>query len=395
MLSLQNLSLDMDNLEFEEDVKDEIDYDNIQECPTWNGQYMDTPNQARVSTLTAVSKIGTKIDVQKFCMKADVIPYYLNKEGIIRTEVFLYFRNNDNDDDNDNNNNETDNTTTRKKQSFTPIQNIRGSCKKDYIDKNKKKKPFFNAASIYFNIKTIDNNGLVYSKEPNLKIFHNGGVQMTGINSIEMGNKVVDMFVKEIQRLENSGISICKNPENLQSSPIKICLMNSDFSFPFYIKRDVLCQILKRKFNIIANFESTNYQGVNIKMFWNRIFKNKSGFGRCMCENHCNGKADGEGEGNCKRITIAPFQTGKVIITGAQTNEQLQDARNFICDVVSKYYGYIRSDKTKKVKPKRKNRRISKKKIVEVPIHKIHYYGNYVQKQKIDSKNILEYMANQ
>jgi hypothetical protein len=377
--TLNGLNINMDNLEFEEEVKEKVNYENMEECPEWNGEKMPIPDQARVSTLTAVSKIGTEIDVQKICMKANIVPYHLNREGIIRTEVFMYLRE---DDGNQN--------------KMTPIQSIRGSCKKDYIDKKKPKKPFFNAASIYFNIKQIDEDGHMYTKEPNLKIFHNGGIQMTGINSIDMGNQIVSMFVDEIKRLENEGENICKTPETLKKNPIKICLMNSDFSFPFYIKRDILCQILKQKFDVIANFESTNYQGVNIKMFWNSEYKNHPKFGTCRCQNHCNGKGNGVGEGQCKRITIAPFQTGKVIITGAQTYEQLHDAREFICNIVSRYYGHIHSDKVHKPKSKRKTRRISRKKLIHIPIHNIQYYNQIIIPENNPvsaNKNILEYMT--
>ena len=44
----------------------------------------------------------------------------------------------------------------------------------------------------------------------------------------------------------------------------------------------------------------------------------------------CNGKGRGNGDGNCKKITIAVFKSGKVIITGGQNKQQLEESYRFI-----------------------------------------------------------------
>ena len=62
--------------------------------------------------------------------------------------------------------------------------------------------------------------------------------------------------------------------------------------------------------------------------------------GICICENMCNGKGCGCGDGQCRRVTMAVFQSGKMLITGAQNMEQVKDSFNFINN-------FITSDKNK------------------------------------------------
>ena len=40
--------------------------------------------------------------------------------------------------------------------------------------------------------------------------------------------------------------------------------------------------------------------------------------GICKCDCNCNGKGEGLGIGDCKRVTIAVFNSGKIIITGGK-----------------------------------------------------------------------------
>jgi TATA-box binding protein (TBP) (component of TFIID and TFIIIB) len=60
--------------------------------------------------------------------------------------------------------------------------------------------------------------------------------------------------------------------------------------------------------------------------------------GLCNCTNHCEiGKGCGTLDGKCKKITIAVFQSGCIIITGAQNHDQIKKAYAFICDVLLKH----------------------------------------------------------
>ena len=69
---------------------------------------------------------------------------------------------------------------------------------------------------------------------------------------------------------------------------------------------------------------------LNIKYFYN--INNDGPKGVCNCERKCNGK--GDGENTCRRVTIAVFNSGKIIITGAMNRDQLVECYIFINKVI-------------------------------------------------------------
>ncbi len=155
-----------------------------------------------------------------------------------------------------------------------------------------------------------------------------------------------DKVYREIS--ENNDIEIfsesIENLNKIKITEIKTVLINSDFNTNFEIRRDELHNILKskQKYNIISRYEPDIYPGVNNKYYWNKQYKNKKFEGKCYCTIPCEGKGTGDGNGQCKKITIAAFQSGSIIITGANRVEHIKDARNFIIRVLRENYGTIK-----------------------------------------------------
>ena len=128
------------------------------------------------------------------------------------------------------------------------------------------------------------------------------------------------------------------NKEECKITNYKIVLINSDFYAGFEIKRDILHQYLIDKYQIFSSYEPCIYPGVNSKFYWNKKYTHKTHLGKCYCSKLCNGKGDGDGNGNCKKITVSTFQSGSVIITGARSMEQINDAYIFINKVFEENY---------------------------------------------------------
>ena len=155
-----------------------------------------------------------------------------------------------------------------------------------------------------------------------------------------------DKVYKDIS--ENNDIEIfsesIEDLKMIKINKIKTVLINSDFNTNFEIRRDELHNILKskQKYNIISRYEPDIYPGVNNKYYWNRHYKDKKYEGKCYCTVPCEGKGDGYGNGQCKKITIAAFQSGSIIITGANKVEHIKDARNFIIRVLRENYSTIK-----------------------------------------------------
>jgi len=289
----------------------------------------------------------------------------------------------------------------------------KGICTDDILHTSTKaKKRFFNQSSLVFRL-LFDGS----FKETNIKLFKNGGFQMTGISSEAMARasltRLIEMnfgrgiwisdrdgkSVGAAETITSTGALDCDSLSETKASTtvnandigsddaggtdksirptisdceagtpdtithveepkeepkeeprpyimkFDVCMMNSDYTIGRAIRRDQLYKILVEKYGLWSSFEPTIYQGVNTKFFWNKVRPAAAPIGICVCPIPCDGSGSGYGIGQCKKITISPFRTGSIIITGAKHPEQLYDAYNFINGVLETYSATVlRSD---------------------------------------------------
>lgn len=292
-------------------VNDNID---INLCNNLDSVYTESypePTDLRVSTITAVAKTNSNINLKKMfeCIDEDkIISEDCKKEGILKVKYGNIFKT---------------------KNSF-PSNNI---------SPVNIKKMFYNQITTIILIKKEQ-----FFKEVNVKIFNNGILQLTGLRKKEEGIHCINLLIEFIKSLDNKEtfLSFKDNSSIINFYDYEIVLINSDFSSKFKIKREVLYSILVNNYNINASYEPCIYQGVNSKYYWNEDYNDFHNKGICYCNNICNGKGKGKGDGNCKKITIAVFQSGKVIITGARSFQQISCAYNFINNVFKTNFDQIK-----------------------------------------------------
>jgi TATA-box binding protein (TBP) (component of TFIID and TFIIIB) len=199
-----------------------------------------------------------------------------------------------------------------------------GACYKDlFTNRKATPKSFFNQSTIVLRRPTPSG-----WKELNMKIFGNGGIQMTGVTSKEFAVEGVEWLLTQIKRLAESPFA--DTTKEAAVTKVDVSLINTDYSLNKDIQQDNLHKILMEKYNLFSMLEKTIYQGVNTKFFYNT---NNSGSGICKCKGFCKGQGLGNGEGECKRITMSIFRTGKIIITGARTMDQIEAAYVFLNNV--------------------------------------------------------------
>jgi hypothetical protein len=191
---------------------------------------------------------------------------------------------------------------------------------------------------------------------PNIKIFRNGNIQMTGIRTENDGKEIVNMITNELIKLANielsniankdaddaddaddendaNSLTIVGNKETISHKDFIIRMINCDFGVPFKIRRKNLHQLLiSNKYGNTCSFQPLTYPGVKLQYYWNINHTQNSGI--CKCTASCYGKGSGEGNGNCKKVTIAIFDSGKILITGANSFAQVNKAYEFICKVI-------------------------------------------------------------
>lgn len=264
----------------------------------------------RISTMTVTGDLGAIPNLQRLFDHSRIIPYWQIGEGIIKIEF---------------------------------AGEKKGQCMEDILHvSSKEKKRFFNQSSLVFRLKRTgtllaavtdlpEDPLSPYFKEVNIKLFKNGGFQMTGINSEELGRAALHRLISQYR-------DIWEPDADVHIKKFNPCLINSDYEVVGKaIHRDNLYHILVEEYGIWSTYEPTRYQGVNSKFFWNKMRHKDAPPGVCLCPIPCSGEGDGYSIGNCKKITIAPFRTGKIIITGARHLEQLYDTYEFVNQLLTKH----------------------------------------------------------
>ena len=179
---------------------------------------------------------------------------------------------------------------------------------------------------------------LLYSKQDeniyaNCKIFKNGNVQMTGIKSMEQGHHMLTVLLGIVQNIYSQHPTVFPTADRNKPhiSDIKVRLINSDFKVGFDLRRDTFFKVFHEQYpNHPCSYEPCIYPGVKIQYFYNTANTHKDGICHCTSGRCIVGKSCGTGDGLCKKVTIAVFQSGSVIITGGQTIDQVDEAYNFI-----------------------------------------------------------------
>jgi TATA-box binding protein (TBP) (component of TFIID and TFIIIB) len=255
----------------------------------------------RISTITSTGRINTEIDLKKLFDSLDIIQKDAEKKGIVYLE---YGKN--------------------KFESITKGELVKRKVKSRKI---KQIKRFDNQATV---IMKINEDKIYYI---NMKIFKNGNIQMTGIKNIDDGIECVNLLIKFIKDQNTIENTIVLSKDEMILTNYKVQLINSDFKINMQIKREVLYKILICEYNIVCSYEPCIYPGVKIQYFWNENIN-----GQCVCEEHCSTKKK---KAICKKITIAVFQSGCIIITGANTISQINDSYNFICKIIYDNYNIL------------------------------------------------------
>lgn len=262
----------------------------------------------RISTITATGSVNSEIDLDIFYDNLEICTDNAI-DGVIYAEY-------------------------GKKKSDTIHK---GFCKKCLINKRKisvKSKRFDNQVTIVYRRNEVRDD-VIYMNMLNIKVFRNGNVQITGIKYIEQGSIMIDIIIQMLRDIAARLPSIV-DTETLKNANYKVRLINSDFKIGFPVKRELLHKMFCRTYDHDCSFEPCIYPGVKIQYFYNEsnIFQN----GLCRCTSKCEvGKGNGIDDKSCKKITIAVFQSGSIIITGAHNHKQIQKAYTFITNIMLKH----------------------------------------------------------
>ena len=278
----------------------------------------------RVSTMVVTAHLGTTLNLQRLLelFHEVAIPLTYPEEGFLKVEYKPILV--------------TASTEAKAKQKAKAQEKIIvGTCSRDELTKRKKSKNiFFNQSTLVVRrIYGKTPSGAPQFKEVNIKLFKNGGIQMTGIPSDSFAQDTLSWLAEHLTRFS---LPILDSPAKPHRYTIQ--LINSDYQINGNINREKLHEILISEYNLFSSFESTIYQGCDTKYYYNEAAPSDAVEGICPCgETMCTGTGDGKSLGQCKEITISPFHTGSVIITGARRFEQIEKAYVFINKILKKH----------------------------------------------------------
>lgn len=257
-----------------------------------------SPTPFRISTITCTASINAEVDLNTLFQHLEISP---SDTGISYVEYGL-----------------------KKNDAM-----YKGFAKKFLINRRRERpaKRFDNQLTIIYKL----HEGFVV----NMKVFRNGNIQMTGIKNVGQGSEMVDVLIDIIKQIYEKDPIVVSDIDSLKNTNYKICLINTDFKAGFEVKRDNMFKLIVNEYQNIVSYEPCIYPGVKIQYFWNS--ENEEKDGNCRCGKKCHLKkksGTGHGENNCKKITIAVFASGACIITGSQTNAQIEECYKFITGVL-------------------------------------------------------------
>lgn len=151
-----------------------------------------------------------------------------------------------------------------------------------------------------------------------VKVFESGGVQMAGLKDAEHGLPVAEDIVRRIRPTTSQVVGV---------NGYKVIMINSDFDLGFPVNREALFRRVLESGLRTVSFEPCVYPAVKLRWYYNGAAD-----GVCRCEPRCR-RSDGL-DGRCKKVTVSVFRTGKVVVMGSNSMDQVRRARDYVVDIV-------------------------------------------------------------
>jgi TATA-box binding protein (TBP) (component of TFIID and TFIIIB) len=312
--------------------------------------YLPKCSDIYISTKTKISYLSQPIDLKNTFWKIRISPYHTVDECIIKKQMkFNSSSQIELDEINDNLLKEKyweEHIITRiinpdGRIKFKDIRKISvGLCKKDILSyRTKKKSAFYNCFVVI--LRVLHEN--VY-REIHVKVFNTGKLEIPGIQSDELLNKVLSLLIKYLRTVVDDSITYIEDKN-------ETVLINSNFNCGFFINREKLHDILKYKYHINSGYDPCSYPGIQCKFYYNSETKTQTSQLPIDYDSKLYNK-----------ISFMIFRTGSVLIVVKCNEKILNEVYTFIKQLLMDEYknicGYIQSNVNKSTEiKKRKIRR--------------------------------------
>ena len=179
---------------------------------------------------------------------------------------------------------------------------------------------------------------------PNVKVFANGNLHMTGVKDVASGSAIVDRIIntlRDIPGAKRFDDSTLKNQDYI------VRMINVDFKLDGWgINRDKLFAALDASTSLKLVYEANTYQALKVHYYFNNIKHVQNGCCECHAATDPTRKCEGKGKGvvikDCKRVTLTIFGTGKMMIIGASSMAQVDHVHAFAQRMLTEHFGTVR-----------------------------------------------------
>jgi TATA-box binding protein (TBP) (component of TFIID and TFIIIB) len=319
------------NTDDDSDNELELDEVDIRQGQTIDLNNIPEPSNIYISTKSKIAFLKNPIDLNIF-WDIPVISYSTAQDGVIKKQIKIQSKT------------QEELTSVEEKlkdllyyeqQIMTHIDNpdgrikfkdIRkitiGISKKDIMSyRSKKKQAFYNCFVMILRLCFNDT-----FKEFHIKVFNTGKIEIPGVQSDEMFSVVLENILKILQPFNKNKLEY--------SDKCDTVLINSNFNCGFYINREELCDILKRKYNLQVIYDPCSYPGIQCKFYYNNDVGVQTGIQIK--------KDDREKYKNVVEVSFMIFRTGSVLIAGKMCDEYvLYDIYNFLKSLLKNEFKHI------------------------------------------------------
>ena len=271
------------------------------------------PTDLYISTKSLINYLNKPIDINNLFWKIQISTYSTPEECIIKKQIkFTFLTQEDLDIMEEKLKNEVyidtqiihsiNNPAGRIK--FKDVRKVSvGISKKDIISRRSKKKgAFYNCLVLIMRIRLPNDPNF---KETHIKLFNTGKIEIPGIQSTDHITYILDKITTLLQPFYEETLIF----NEVDSETV---LINSNFNCNFYINRDVLFEILHKKYNIQCVYEQCSYPGIQCKYILNNV-----------------------------EISYMIFRTGSVLIVGKCSEPDIRMIYEFVKNILITEYEHI------------------------------------------------------
>jgi hypothetical protein len=327
-------------------------------------------NALYISTQTIISYLNMDVNLKDVFWQLPIIPYAMPKEGIVKKQIKFNSQTKEElayidqqkikyDYVDEYVINHIDNPTGRIK--YKDVRKISiGISKKDITSyRCKKKSAFYNCFVVILRLLHEDK-----FKEVHVKVFNTGKLEIPGIQNANILHKVYVLLVEMLKPFTTPQQADKPMPIDLAfiESKTQTVLINSNFNCGYYLKRDILNDLFKKKYNdkIRSSYDPCTYPGIQCEIYYNQHAET-DGFVNALTIESMKTTA------HITKVSFMVFRTGSVLIVGKCSEQILHNIYAFLCTIfLAEYKNIHEVNATKLVSPGLKQTRNSRLKSITV-----------------------------